>query len=327
MATKRKPPRKKRTFSHNKAVVPQYRSFSDIVKGANNSYLTEDFISTPDLMERKKDRKDKSNKNRKRQNRESKQRAQYGVSIYDLWNFSGGYVWQSYAAVGRAYPSVTADRLVEIALFEQNGMENINHYADPVKNETYIREQMAFAQAEGKVVVNEWADMYSDLLRTLPQARVSDGDYIHDLAAIRSIPVRPNLVWSQWRGVFTDPATVTLKTIKESVSDVDYKKIVVKHHRQRVLYQLSDFDIAYNPLQSIHLALVNTAIYIASTQVHGWDVSMDDTWEEYSARLLKFAEGVYIAGFSGDRELTVEEIASKNDAIKMMPVIIPGLWD
>lgn len=290
--------------------------------------LAEDVLGTVDTLERKKDKTFSNDKEKRRYRRLQKQRAEYGVSPTDLWNFSPSYVWYCLAQVTRAYPSVASAEILEDSIFFFNGTDSWDYYADRQKNKKYHDAKNAEYNATLEIVKNRWFDNYTYLLNNTPEARVSDSDYIHDLAAIRSIPARSELLWSQWRGVFTDPTTVALEEMKYTTESSEvYNKIVAKHKKQRIQLRISDLDISSNPLAYIHLGIINAAIYCSSTEVHGWDVSHGDTWEEYAARLLTFAEGIYLAGFAGNRKLTADEEATKNKAIADMPVILVGLWD
>jgi hypothetical protein len=291
--------------------------------------LSKDILGTVDTLERKREKNPYAHeKEQRRYRRIQKQRAEYGVSPSDLWNFSPSYVWYCLAQTARAYPSNASSEILEDTIFLFNGMDSWDFYANKKKNQEYYSQKQAEYNAHFAIVQERWLNNYTYLLNNTPAARVSDSDYIHDLAAIRSIPVRSELIWSQWKGVFTDPTTVALRELKENAESAEaYNKIVAKHKKQRIEFRISDLDIKSNPLGYIHLGIINAAIYCSSTEVHGWDVSQNDTWEEYSARLLKFAEGIYLAGFAGDRKLTEQEENIKNKAIADMPSVLLGLWD
>ena len=280
---------------------------------------------TINTLERKKEKF--ASHGSKRNRNIQRERGIYGLGTSDLWNFSPSYIWYCFAQVCRAYPSDSSQKILKDSIFLLNDLDSWDFFADKDKMREYMSNKHEEYELEYDAVRARWAKNYSPMLVSVPQAHVSDADYIHDLSAIRSVKTRSDLRWAQWRGVFTDPTSIVLADLKDTVEKEQYNKIVKKHRKQRISFRISDMDISSNPLAYIHLGIVNAAIYISSTEVHGWPSYTGDTWEEYSDRMLKFAEGIYIAGFAANRNLSKEDKKIRDKAISDMPELLIGMWD
>jgi hypothetical protein len=290
----------------------------------------EDHFGVVNTLPRKREKfKSRNKKNNRWERRSLSKRADYGVGSLDLWNYAPSYYWYVLAQIVRAYPGEGSDELLEDIIFMADDYASWDFYADPVKDEKYRNKRHAEDLAHYKLAQERWGGNYAKLLERAPRAVLSASDYVHDLTLIKSLTTRPDVRWREWRGILTDQTQVVLDTvIKPSVSDNEFIRIVAKHRKQRQQLKISDLDIAYAPMEYLHWTLTQSIIYISSTETHGWDsMTFDDTWDEYSDRLLRFATGIYVLGFSTGQEVTIEDKELAEGALQIMVKIIPGLWD
>lgn len=258
--------------------------------------------------------------------RRTKTRAVYGLGDKD-WINASYFVGKAIVNVLRAHPSQSADVIVNDLVMLNDAGDSFRFDSVPGST-SEIKSYDDWKHFVSKMVngiIGRWFDNYSTVLQETAVSPVSDSEYEHDLALIRSLPTRPEASWVQWRGVITDPTASYLSELaKKSEKDV-YRQIINKHKQQRSLFGISNIDMEHAKLSYAHWILVNASITLASSEAMGYPASKD--WNTWSRELLTFAEGIYIAGFAGQRELSAEDIAVRDEAIRNMPVYFNNLWD
>lgn len=257
--------------------------------------------------------------------RRTKTRSVYGLGDKD-WVDARSFVMNAIVNVLREHPSSSADILVNDTIMLNDGGDSF--FFSATESSSVINnfdDWRYFVKAMFEGIKGRWFDNYLTVLNTNPVSAVSASEYEHDLALIRSIPTRPEASWVQWRGVITDPTASYLREIEKTNDKQVFRQINDKHKQQRILFGISDLDIKYSKLSYVHWLLVNASMVLASQEAIGYPASED--YNDWSRKLLTFAEGIYIAGFSGNNELSAEDVAVRNEAIKNMPTYLLNLWD
>lgn len=284
----------------------------------------EDFIGAPVSFERRKDHlANHVGKEFRKYRRESKQRADYGLTVTDLWNFSPSYIWYCFAQVFKAYDTPEAKKLLELVHVLGKDTENFSYYKDPVKRKEENDKEFAATEE----AYQAWGSLYAIFMKQVPRLNVSQADYSHDLHALQTIVPRSDIKWKEWRGVFTDPTSVHLDELKSNLPENEYNKIVHKHRTQRAKFRISDLDIAVAPIEYLHWVIVSASIYVSSNEVHGWDAGVEPTWEGYAEHMLVFAQGIYLAANLPGSFPSVPNQMLIETSINEMPRILAGLWD
>lgn len=289
--------------------------------------ISDEEKSDIDMLELRKNKfRFESPARQKKLRRRTKTRGVYGLGDKD-WVDARSFITKAIVNILRAHPTESSEIVVNDLIMLNDSGDSISFSWEGEPNAS-SRSHAEWKNAIVEMVngINDrWPDNYNAVLSETAGSPVSPEEYEHDLALIRSIPTLPEASWVQWRGIITDPTASYMRKLSKTVEKTVFKQVAEKHKRQRIFFGISDIDISYAKLSYAHWLIVNASIVLASQEAMGYPAGEDP--EEWSRKLLKFAEGIYIAGFSGNMQLSVEDEKIRDEAIKNMPIYLNDLWD